>query len=156
MCARHCSDMSTPETVLLDLGHRLGIEGLSFSANGLCELVFDGNLRTVTTCIRQGWVSAVQLQAHPLPAGDALCSVALEANFLWRGAQGATLALDSERRLWAQVLTPGQTPDPEQLLKALERLLDVADAWRSGSTERRPPQGVLNVERSPSFLMNRA
>lgn len=145
--------MATPDTVLLELGRQFGIEGLAFSKDGLCELVFDGQLRTVTSCVDQGWIVAVQLHSHPLPAGDPTLDRALRANFLWRGGCGATLALDDEMRLWAQKRIENQDAGAQNLLRALESLLDLADAWRSGaSTPPRPAR----AERDHSLFLNRA
>lgn len=119
----------TPSALLLGLGQKIGIEGLTFSSSGLCELVFDGNLRTVTAVDRNTLFSAVQLEARPLPLGSPLVERALRANFMWQATHGATIALDSERRLWAQ-RTPDLAGDVASLLANLELLLDLADSWR--------------------------
>lgn len=152
------SDMSheraTPDELLSSLGQRLGIDGLRFSEEGLCELIFDGGLRTITMHQRGNWLSAIQLQSHPLPAGDTLASQALAANFLWRGTNGATLALDSEQRLWAQRSPATAQPDTNDLLANLETLLDLAEAWQA----RKPPEESRPqaFERPMSLFLNRA
>lgn len=142
-----------PEQLLNDLGSRLGIDNLKFSAEGLCELVFDGGLRTITLHGGGHWISAVQLEHHPLPAGDTTAELALRANFLWRATHGATLALDGERRLWAQVVVEEGNANAARLLANLETLLDLADAWRSRSREFAP---AASGEQPCSVFLNRA
>lgn len=144
-----------PDDLLNELGCQLGMEGLSFSTDGLCELVFDGGLRTITLHRGGQWISAVQLEHHPLPRGDATVDLALKANFLWRATHGATLALDGERRLWAQVVVEENSANAALLLKNLETLLDLAEAWRSRSREFAPETARSGGEPMSAFL-NRA
>lgn len=144
----------TPERLLHDLGKRLGIEGLAFSAEGVCELVFDKSLRTVTLYGGGQWISAVQLEPHPLPDIEA-AELVLRANFLWRATHGATLALDSERRLWAQKAVAPEGAEAGCLLANLETLLDLAEAWRSRSRAFATP--TQNEPAAPlSMFLNRA
>lgn len=135
---------------LLALGQRLGIDGLRLNADGLCELVFDGGLRAAISATAAHWVLAVQLGPHPLPPGDPALGDALRANFLWQATQGATLALDGERRLWAHVALAHGAADGDALLAELERLLDTAERWQ----QRRPLAAA--PQRPQSWLFDRA
>jgi len=142
-----------PEQLLLEMGKQLGIEGLSFSGEGLCELVFDGGLRTITLHRGGQWISAVLLQVEPLQGGEAIAELALQANFLWRATNGATLSLDGERQLWAQrAMDAHHVTRPEALLNNLEMLLDLADAWR----QRPVAKAARSAHSSIPAFFNRA
>lgn len=62
----------------------------------------------------------------------ALCREALEANFFWRGTEGATLSVNpSATALYlTERLSPGEIDGPEALYAYVDRFVEQIVAWR--------------------------
>jgi len=62
----------------------------------------------------------------------ALCREALEANFFWRGTDGATLSVNpSATALYlTERLPPGEVDGPEALYASVDRFVEQIVAWR--------------------------
>lgn len=122
--------MSTLEILFAELGKQIGIESLAFDEEGSCTLAFDEDL-VVTFLASNDDLYAVCYVAD-LQAGSGKAEQLLNANFAWKGTQGATYAIEpgSNRvvlcRQWdASRLQIGQ------LVSDLEALVNVAEAAKA-------------------------
>ena len=110
------------------LGKRLGVE--IEDAGGAAALEIDGE-----TVILQdaGELLLVRAEVGEIPADgrEGILASAMEANFLYQGTGGSTLALDpSAGRLVVQKYNWLERLDPETVFDTLERFADTAAAWR--------------------------
>lgn len=135
----------TADNAIRELGQRLGFD-LTLDRNRACAVVFDGKLTVefeapaslpptlVLTCRVAGDVPAGQREE--------VFALLLQANLFGRGTAGAALAIDQAREeIVLQRTLPLEQTDGQDLLHALESLLQYAQAW---------------VERLESFPVDRA
>ena len=122
--------MNTLEILFAELGKQIGIESLAFDEEGSCTLAFDEDL-VVTFLAANDDLYAVCYVAD-LPEDKHKAIDLLNANFAWKGTQGATYAIEpgSNRvvlcRQWdASSLQIGQ------LVNDLEALVNVAEAEKA-------------------------
>ena len=110
---------------------KYGIEGLN-GADGAAELAVDGirvellddpQARSIFACVEIG---------NPPPDADgAFGAMMLQANFLLRGTEGATLCQNPETHAYALVLPfPLVLADVESFAAGLESLVNQAENWR--------------------------
>ena len=142
---------------------KYGIEGLQ-SADGAAELDVDGvrvellddpQARSLFACAEIG---------HPPPdANGAFGAMMLQANFLLRGTEGATLCQNPETHAYALVRPfPLALTDVESLAAGLESLVNQAENWRrvlagireaeSARTEARGVEGTHHDMLSNGFF----
>lgn len=117
------------ERLLSEFGQSLGIAGLEPSAEGLCQLVFDGC--HVVQIVHMGARGQVLLSCF---LGDgqvdaAQAGLMARANFLQAGC-GAVVCQAPDGRPCMQVALPLSGCGAASLGVALEALLEQADRWR--------------------------
>ena len=136
------------DTVLADLGERIGIAGLRLDAAGACQLVFDQRwLVTLLHVPQQAGVALncpVTAAGHAEQLGAKALRAMLRAGFHGAGS-GTTLAIGPDDRAYLQRLLPVTGRRGDALHQALEQLLDLAETWaeRLGRAESdpSPPRG---------------
>lgn len=123
------------EPLITELGVGLGMPGLKLDADGSCQLVFDQ--RWVLTLLADGrhqrfllncpLCSPQQLDHLPTSILRAL----LENNFVGRGFGSAqcSVSIAPDRRVYLQHGLPFQDAADGGLSRALEMLLNQAEAW---------------------------
>lgn len=110
------------------LGKRLGVE--IEDAGGAAALEIDGE-----TVILQdaGELLLVRAEVGEIPADgrEGILASAMEANFLYQGTGGATLAVNpADGRLHLQKYNWMERIDAESALAAIGNMADTAAAWR--------------------------
>ena len=110
------------------LGKRLGVE--IEDAGGAAALEVDGE-----TVILQdaGELLLVRAEVGEIPADgrEGILASAMEANFLYQGTGGATLAVNpADGRLHLQKYNWMERIDAESVLAAIGNMADTAAAWR--------------------------
>lgn len=134
--------------LIAELGQTLGIAGLAPSAEGICQLVFDG--RQVVQVVHVGAHGLVlvscRLADHLIDAPQA--ERMARANFMQAG-QGVVLCVAPDGRPHAQVALRLADCTAATLCPVLESLLDQADAWG------RAPAGATEASaaRDPAFFL---
>ena len=128
------------------LGKRLGVE--IEDAGGAAALEIDGE-----TVILQdaGELLLVRAEVGEIPADgrEGILASAMEANFLYQGTGGATLAVNpADGRLVVQKYNWLERLDPETVFDTLERFADTAAAWRRILADYR--SGAVRSETSAS------
>ena len=130
---------------------KYGIEGLD-GADGVAELDVDGvrvellddkHARSALACVEIG---------HPPPdANGALGAMMLQANFLLRATEGATLCQNPETHAYALVRPfPLALTDVASLAAGLESLVNQAENWRKALSSLH----VAETERSTATEMD--
>ncbi len=132
--------------LIAELGRALGIAGLAPSAEGICQLVFDG--RQIVQVVHVGAHGLVlvscRLADHGIDARQA--ERMARANFMQAG-HGAVLCLAPDGRPHAQVALNLAECTASVLCSVLESLLDRADDWtRAGATD-------APAARDPAFFL---
>ena len=129
----------TFEELIAAFAATYGIEGLE-AGNGTATLdvdgmevsiLYDGPANTVTLCGEIG--------EPPATAEGRFGEVMLQANFLFGGTEGATLAQDPETRAFAIVRAlelPGL--DPDAFSEAVERFVNQLERWKRLLADFRP------------------
>ena len=119
---------------------KYGVEGFD-GADGAAELDVDG-VRVELACAEIG---------HPPPdANGAFGAMMLQANFLLRGTEGATLCQNPETHAYALVRPfPLALTDVESLAAGLESLVNQTENWRKAlaglrTAEAAQKQGVAS------------
>ncbi|MDK2124078.1 type III secretion system chaperone [Parachitinimonas caeni] len=124
--------VSDPGRLIADFGSLIGIPTLCLDERGSCSLVFDQKYR-VTLALdsaRGRFVLHCEVAALPVGLGKSALLALLQANYLWQGAQGATLSIDPPGQslvLMYSVALAGAARD--DINHAVESLLDAADIW---------------------------
>ena len=110
---------------------RYGIEGLD-GADGAAELKVDGVRLELLDDPQTHSLFACAEIGHPPPdANGAFGAMMLEANFLLRATEGATLCQNPETHAYALVRPfPLALTDVESLAAGLESLVNQAENWR--------------------------
>ena len=110
---------------------RYGIEGLD-GADGAAELKVDGIRVELLDDPQTHSLFACAEIGHPPPdANGAFGAMMLEANFLLRATEGATLCQNPETHAYALVRPfPLALTDVESLAAGLESLVNQAENWR--------------------------
>ena len=110
---------------------RYGIEGLD-GADGAAELKVDGIRVELLDDPQTHSLFACAEIGHPPPdANGAFGAMMLEANFLLRATEGATLCQNPETHAYALVRPfPLALTDVESLAASLESLVNQAENWR--------------------------
>ena len=128
------------------LGKRLGVE--IEDAGGASALEIDGE-----TVILQdaGELLLVRAEVGEIPADgrEGILGSAMEANFLYQGTGGATLAVNpADGRLHLQKYNWMERLDTESALAAIGNMADTAAAWRRILADYR--SGAVRSETSAS------
>ncbi|MFC4160069.1 type III secretion system chaperone [Chitinimonas lacunae] len=125
--------LADPDRLISEFGTLLGMPGLRLDAQRHCSLLFDRSHRLAIACDSAGGRLVLHCAVGPLPpavSSDTLIAL-LRANYLWRGAHGATLSLDPDGRQVTLMLALSLAGlDTAQLNTAVEKLLDSVDAWQ--------------------------
>jgi len=129
------------------LGKRLGVE--IEDAGGASALEIDGE-----TVILQdaGELLLVRAEVGEIPADgrEGILASAMEANFLYQGTGGATLAVNpADGRLVVQKYNWLERLDPETVFDTLERFADTAAAWRRILADYRSGAGRSETSAPP-------
>ena len=111
---------------------RYGIEGLD-GADGAAELKVDGVRLELLDDPQTHSLFACAEIGHPPPdANGAFGAMMLEANFLLRATEGATLCQNPETHAYALVRPfPLALTDVESLAAGLESLVNQSENWRT-------------------------
>ena len=111
---------------------RYGIEGLD-GADGAAELKVDGIRVELLDDPQTHSLFACAEIGHPPPdANGAFGAMMLEANFLLRATEGATLCQNPETHAYALVRPfPLALTDVESLAAGLESLVNQSENWRT-------------------------
>ena len=129
----------TFEELIAAFAARYGIEGLeagdgaaALDVDGMeVGILYDGPADAVTLCAEIG--------EPPATAEDRFGGVMLQANFLFRGTDGATLAQDPDTEAFAIVRAlelPGL--DPDAFSEAVERFVNQLERWKRLLADFRP------------------
>lgn len=123
------------DSLIAELGVRMGMPGLRLGAAGTCQLVFDQ--RWVVTVVVDERMGRFLLncplctpqQMDQMPA--CVLRTLLEANFMGRGMGGAPLSLSiaPDRRAYLQLQLPWPQASHGGLHNALEMLLNQVETW---------------------------
>ena len=129
------------------LGKRLGVE--IEDAGGAAALEVDGE-----TVILQdaGELLLVRAEVGEIPADgrEGILASAMEANFLYQGTGGATLAVNpADGRLHLQKYNWMERIDAESALAAIGNMADTAAAWRRILADYRSGAGRSETSASP-------
>jgi len=110
---------------------KYGIEGLS-GADGAAELAVDGiRVELLDDLQTRSIFACVEIGNPPPDADGAFGAMMLQANFLLRGTEGATLCQNPETHAYAIVRPfPLALADVESLASGLESLVNQAENWR--------------------------
>ena len=127
---------------------RYGIEGLD-GADGAAELKVDGIRVELLDDPQTHSLFACAEIGHPPPdANGAFGAMMLEANFLLRATEGATLCQNPETHAYALVRPfPLALTDVESLAAGLESLVNQAENWRKALS------GLHTAERARSTAL---
>jgi hypothetical protein len=127
--------------LLDDLGMMLGIGSLSLDEDDRCAFGLDA-LQAVDLFLdeeRGTVLLATPVERLPPTGRRKVLTDMLQANFLWRGTEGATLALGPEDDvLLHRELPLDEGLDLETLHAALQSFVTVAAAWREYLRRRMP------------------
>ena len=117
--------------LIVGFADRYGIEGLDGDA-GAAELKVDGIRVELLDDPQTHSLFACAEIGHPPPdANGAFGAMMLEANFLLRATEGATLCQNPETHAYALVRPfPLALTDVESLAAGLESLVNQAENWR--------------------------
>ena len=117
--------------LIVGFADRYGIEGLD-GADGAAELKVDGVRLELLDDPQTHRLFACAEIGHPPPdANGAFGAMMLEANFLLRATEGATLCQNPETHAYALVRPfPLALTDVESLAAGLESLVNQAENWR--------------------------
>ena len=117
--------------LIVGFANRFGIEGLD-GADGAAELKVDGIRVELLDDPQTHSLFACAEIGHPPPdANGAFGAMMLEANFLLRATEGATLCQNPETHAYALVRPfPLALTDVESLAAGLESLVNQAENWR--------------------------
>lgn len=110
------------------LGKRLGVE--IEDAGGAAALEIDGETVVLQDA---GELLLVRAEVGEIPADakESILSSAMEANFLYQGTGGATLAVNpADGRLHLQKYNWMERIDADSVLAAIGNMADTAAAWR--------------------------
>ena len=129
------------------LGKRLGVE--IEDAGGASALEIDGE-----TVILQdaGELLLVRAEVGEIPADgrEGILASAMEANFLYQGTGGATLAVNpADGMLHLQKYNWMERLDAESVLAALGNMADTVAAWRRILADYRSAAGRSETSASP-------
>ena len=141
----------TFEKLIEELGAKLGVE--IENAGGAAAMEIDGMFVVLQDA---GELLLLRAEVGDIPKGGkaAILSSAMEANFLYQGTGGATLAVNpSDGRLHIHKYNWMDRLDGDALLDALDRLADSAAAWRKILADYRPDAAVDDM--SPSGGLDR-
>ena len=118
--------------LIVGFADRYGIEGLD-GADGAAELKVDGIRVELLDDPQTHSLFACAEIGHPPPdANGAFGAMMLEANFLLRATEGATLCQNPETHAYALVRPfPLALTDVESLAAGLESLVNQSENWRT-------------------------
>ena len=107
------------------------IEGLD-GVDGVAELEVDGvSVELLDEPLARSVVACAEIGHPPPDANGAFGSLMLQANFLLRGTEGATLCQNPETHAYAIVRTfPLELTDVASLAAGLESLVNQTENWR--------------------------
>lgn len=110
---------------------KYGIEGLD-GADGAAELEVDGiRVELLNDSQNHSIFACVEIGLPQHDANGAFCSMMLQANFLLRATEGATLCQNPETHAYAIVRPfPLTLTDAETFSAGLESLINQAENWR--------------------------
>lgn len=119
--------------LLHELGAKTGLGNLALDENGVCQLVFDGELTIEIEAPPNSasfWIVATVAQVPPTE-DTAFFRELLAANFMGRGTTGQALAVDSKRGeiVLCQRLDIARS-DYALLEREVEAFLNALDAWK--------------------------
>lgn len=132
--------------LIAELGRTLGIADLAPSAEGVCQLVFDGRqiVQVVHVSAHGQVLVSCRLADHGIDARQA--DRMARANFMQAG-HGAVLCLAPDGRPHMQVALNLSECTASMLCSVVESLLDRADDWtRAGAAE-------ASTSRDPAFFL---
>ena len=128
--------------IVSEFGSSLGMGGLQPSAEGVCQLVFDG--RHVLRLISMGARGQVLLSCllGPASADAGQAELMAKANFMQAG-RGAVLCVGPDGKPHIQLALPYVECAPGALMAAVEALLDQADRWNERLVREAAPASRL-------------
>ena len=125
---------------------KFGIEGLD-GADGVAELDVEGIRVELLDNPQSRSIFACAEIGHPPPdANDAFGAMMLQANFLLRGTEGATLCQNPETNAYAVVRPfPQALTDVESFAAGLESLVNQVENWRKALAGLREVESVQST-----------
>jgi hypothetical protein len=121
------------ESLLAELGERLGMPGLRLDAGGACQLVFDQ--RWLVTLLHERSAGRLSLYCALGPAGQPehlgtqTMADLLRANFLGQGCAGGALSFGPDGRAYLQLSLNLADAGAQDLHNRLETLLNQCETW---------------------------
>jgi len=117
--------------LLAAFAEKYGIEGLD-GADGVAELDVDGvRVELLNDPHAHGLLACIEIGHPPPDANGAFGAMMLQANFLLRATEGATLCQNPETQAYALVRPfPLALTDVASLVAGLESLVNQTENWR--------------------------
>ncbi|HMR33768.1 MAG TPA: type III secretion system chaperone [Geminicoccaceae bacterium] len=118
--------------VLADYARLLGMRGLALDEDGQCQLQFGDEVYVAFGLADNGGhlVLAAPLGEVPGSLKEEIQAEMLDANYLWQGTAGVTLAIERESAVAvACVAMPAAGLTAERLESDIDRLVAVAEDW---------------------------
>lgn len=145
-------ELSAMNSLLSQFGQRIGLPDLALDDSGYCCIGFDDVFVNVETsgdrlCL-YAWIGTLDEAARTRHASDLL-----DANFLFKGTQGATLGVDQESgdALLALQL-PASTLTVDTLEASVENFVNTVERWQKRLTEEGSTTSAASPAFSPSML----
>ena len=135
------ADRDTVQQILGDFGKTIGLDGLELDGEGYCCLMIDNDL-VINIEFDEPGVRLMLYSKLGRPGPDRLAALTeiMEANYLGRGTDGATLGI--EPGSGAIVLSrevPVAGIDVPGFSNALERFVNMAESWTKRLGEASSP-----------------
>jgi hypothetical protein len=153
------ADEAQVQLLLRDLGKLVGLGELGLDADGRCRLLIDGRLEIEISTgegddrlILAALVGELKADAPP-----ELYATLLDANFFWRGTNGATLGVERESRTVVLLETlPLAGLDIGRLEGRLQAFVNSAEAWVERLADAPAGDGIVAgdaASRPPEFML---
>lgn len=143
------------EALIGELGKALGIEGLAFDAEGVCDLVFD---EAITVRLAQDAAADRVLAVSAVgrigdDGGEAMLENLLAANLFWSGTGGATIAAEPDGTLALMQAWPLAGLGFPQFEEGLRGFVEACEAWtrRLQGAEAPAPVAPSNAPPAPDI-----
>lgn len=151
-CADTMPDDSLYTRLMADFGSALGIADLVPTADGVCQLMIDGRhmVNIVDASERDLVFLSCRLADHGID--DAQAVRMARANFLQAGG-GVVLCVGPDGRPYMQLALERATCGAEDLVTALEGLLEQAEAWTREVDARNAPDKQDRGDADPALLI---
>lgn len=120
------------DSILLELGHQMGIPNLKFESNGVCRLRFDGKYTVDIEATDNKKIVHIYSSIASIPAEnrEKFYEIFLEANLFGKGTGGATFGINKmENELMLTRALNMDTTDYQEFVNILESFVNHVESW---------------------------